>query len=92
MASQRHTTRRNRHRRLIARDNPPCHLCGGEILWDADHLHPLSFQADHVVPLSRGGTDTLDNLAASHRRCNQSRYNKLLPTQPGVTFVTERTW
>lgn len=91
--AQRNTTRRDRHRQLIARDKPPCHLCGREILWNADHLHPLAFQADHITPLSRGGEDVLENLAASHRVCNQSRYNKPLPGQkPGVTFITHRTW
>lgn len=100
MSTQRHTTRRNRHRKYIARDEPPCHICGGAIDYEADYLDPLSFTADHVIPLSRGGTDTIDNLAAAHRRCNQSRYNKPLPGQQlpepekklAVTFVTHRDW
>lgn len=104
MTEQRHTTRRNRHRRIIARDQPPCHICGGPILYDiADHLHPLSFTIDHIVPLARGGRDRLENLAPCHRRCNQSRYTKPLPGQtlpepdkptpkPGVTFETHRDW
>ena len=98
---KRNTTIRNRHRRRIARDQPPCHICGGEISWDAeDHLDPAAFVIDHIVPLSRGGTDTIDNIAAAHRGCNLSRYNKPLPGQrlpepekrPGVTFVTHRDW
>ena len=101
MTVQRNTTRRNRHRRIIGRDQPPCHLCGGAINYDAeDHLAPDAFVIDHLVPLSRGGTDTIDNLAAAHRGCNLSRYNKPLPGQqlpeppqkPGVTFVTHRDW
>lgn len=101
VTAQRHTTRRNRHRKIIARGRPPCHLCGGEIDYDAeDHLAPNAFVIDHLVPLSRGGADTLDNLAPAHRGCNLSRYNKPLPGQqlpepepkPGVTFVTHRDW
>lgn len=97
---QRSTTLRNRHRRIIARDKPPCHVCGGEILYDVeDHLHPLAFTIDHIIPLARGGRDRIDNLAACHRRCNQSKYTSLpqppppdpgLP--PGVTFITHRNW
>jgi 5-methylcytosine-specific restriction endonuclease McrA len=98
---KRHTTRRNRFRRIISRDQPPCHICGGEILSDiGDHIHPLSYQADHIVPVPKGGSDTLSNIAASHRRCNQSRYSKSLPGQQmpgkpkpvGVTFITHGDW
>lgn len=42
-----------------------CHLCGAPILSHADaHL-------DHIVPLSKGGQHTMDNLAPTHARCNQ---------------------
>ncbi len=101
MSTQRHTTRRNRHRKIIARDEPPCHICGGAIDYQADdHLSPASFTIDHIVPLARGGSDTLSNLAAAHRGCNQSRYTKPLPGQQlpepekklAVTFVTHRDW
>ena len=32
------------------------------------------FTMDHLVPRSRGGTDTLENLALACRRCNERRY------------------
>jgi 5-methylcytosine-specific restriction endonuclease McrA len=105
MTNQRHTTRRNRFRRILAKDGAPCHLCGGAIDYEIDdHLSPLAFQADHVIPLSKGGRDVLENLAPSHRGCNQRRYNKPLPDQvlmqepqpappkQGVTYVTRRDW
>lgn len=37
---------------------------------------PLSFEADHIIPHSRGGSDDLDNLDATHRRCNQWRRDR----------------
>jgi 5-methylcytosine-specific restriction endonuclease McrA len=40
--------------------------------------HPLSFVVDHIVPLSKGGTDTLDNKAASHRSCNAAKAARLV--------------
>lgn len=90
----RNTTTRDRHRRIIARDKPPCHWCKGTlgpIDYDAHHHDPLAFQIDHVTPLSKGGDDSLDNLVASHRACNRDKSDKL-DYQPGVTFVTERRW
>ena len=89
---RRNTTTRDLHRKIIAKDQPPCHVCGGEIAWDAHHLDPLAFQADHITPLARGGSDTLDNLAAAHRKCNRAKSDNLPEWRPGVTFITERAW
>jgi len=86
---RRSTTLRDRHRKIIAADQPPCHLCGKPIDYQANHLDPLSFTIDHITPISRGGTDTLDNAAAAHRKCNRDKSNKI-PID--VTFVTERSW
>ncbi|NKS42290.1 HNH endonuclease [Rhodococcus hoagii] len=88
---RRNTTTRDRHRRIIARDQPPCHICGDPIDYNAGHLDPLSFQIDHITPIARGGEDTLDNLAASHRGCNRDKGDRDNYT-PGVTFTTERSW
>lgn len=85
----RSTARRDRHRHLIAQDQPPCHICKGDIDYDAHHLDPLSFTIDHITPLNRGGSDTLDNLAAAHRKCNRDKSDKIAA---GVDFITERTW
>ncbi|WP_283775770.1 HNH endonuclease [Rhizomonospora bruguierae] len=35
--------------------------------------HPMSFVVDHIVPLNRGGTDTLDNTQPAHWRCNRQK-------------------
>lgn len=83
------TTHRDRHRRIIAKDEPPCHICGGPIDYKAHHLSPHSFTIDHVTPINRGGSDTLDNLAAAHRGCNRDKSDKVAV---GVAFVTERCW
>lgn len=57
---------------VIRRDGGICHLCGS----------PGADSADHLIPHSRGGTDTLGNLAAVHHdaepRCNRSRGNRPL--------------
>jgi len=82
-------SRRRRFRALIAKDQPPCHVCGKDIAWDAHHLDPLSFQIDHITPIARGGSDTLDNIAAAHRKCNRDKSDKIAA---GVDFVTDRSW
>ena len=87
----RNTRTRDRHRAIIRKDRPPCHICGEPIDYDAHHLDPRSFTIDHVTPLVRGGTDTLDNLAAAHRACNRTKGTKR-PMPVGVTYVTERAW
>lgn len=64
--SSKATSRRgwNRLRRqVLERDRHVCWICGEA---GAD-------SADHLVPVSKGGTDTLDNLKAAHLWCNKSR-------------------
>ena len=46
-----------------------CYLCGEEII---GNLH-----IDHIIPLSRGGNDTIDNKALTHPFCNMSKGAKL---------------
>lgn len=87
----RNETNRRRFRKIIAADQPPCHICGGEILYDAHYLDPLSFTIDHVTPLARIGADgdTIDNIRAAHRKCNRDKSDKVAA---GVDFITERAW
>lgn len=71
--AQRNTTIRDRHRKIIARGEPPCWICGEPIDYTLPHTNPMSYVVDHKVPLARGGTDTLDNKAAAHRQCNRDK-------------------
>ena len=88
---KRNTARRDRHRRIIAADEPPCALCGEPIDYQAHHLDPLAFTIDHITPMSRGGDelDTLENLQPAHRKCNRDKSNNV---ELGVKFITERAW
>lgn len=71
--SKRSTIARDNHRATIRRGRPACHICGGGIDYDLPWLDPGAFVVDHVVPLSKGGTDTLANKAAAHRSCNSTK-------------------
>ncbi len=70
MGAKRSTTVRDRHRAAIARTGACCHVCGGLIDYSLPRTDPNSFVVDHVIPLIRGGADTLDNKRAAHRQCN----------------------
>lgn len=52
---------------VFARDNHRCQYCGAA----AENI-------DHVVPRSRGGAHTWDNVVAACRRCNAAKEDRLL--------------
>ena len=54
---------------VYVRDNGICHICQEEVE-DED------ITMDHVVPLSRGGGFTYDNIKLAHRKCNSSKGNR----------------
>ena len=54
-------------RAVFARDGWRCQYCGAT----AENL-------DHVIPKSRGGTHTWDNVVAACRRCNSKKENRLV--------------
>ena len=53
-------------RAVFARDEWTCQYCG----------RPAE-NVDHVIPRSRGGTHTWENVVASCRRCNAKKENRL---------------
>lgn len=48
-----------------------CYLCGQYL-----SVHDLT--VDHVVPLSRGGSHTLENIKPAHKVCNSRKGDRLL--------------
>lgn len=63
----------------------PCWLCGKPIDYSLPAGHPMSFEVDEVVPVSKGG-DPLDfgNTRPAHRSCNQRRGNKTVARATGT--------
>ena len=56
----------------------PCALCGRAIDYELPAGHPLSFEVDEIVPVSRGGDPlSLENTQPAHRICNQRKGNKM---------------
>jgi 5-methylcytosine-specific restriction endonuclease McrA len=71
--TKRSSTTRDKHRAVIARAKPACHICGQPIDYTLPHLDPRAFVIDHVVPLAKGGEDVLANVKAAHRDCNSKK-------------------
>lgn len=79
--------------RLRHQQDPNCGICHGRlgpIDYTAPAGHPLSFEADHITPLARGGEKSWDNLQAAHRTCNRAK-SDLLPGEPTTTTPRTRT-
>ena len=56
-----------------------CHICNEEIDLTAPRSPRFKgwqrgLHLDHVVPVSKGGTDTLDNVKPSHALCNLNKF------------------
>jgi hypothetical protein len=59
------------NKRLFRRDSNMCMYCG-------DYLYDFELTRDHVVPVSRGGADTWENVVTACRECNHRKDNRML--------------
>ena len=62
-------------RYIYDRDGERCHICGERVVLGIDAT------LDHLVPLSKGGNHTADNVRLAHRSCNSRRGAGRLPAQ-----------
>ncbi len=68
-------------RNLFARDGHRCQYCG-------DRFATSDLSIDHVVPQSRGGDNTWENLVCACVSCN-SRKGSRKPEQAGMSLIRE---
>jgi hypothetical protein len=72
--------------KLMERDNNTCYLCGNEVdindycvdkegTFIAGNNYP---SIEHVIPLSKGGTHTWDNVKLACRHCNSIKSDKII--------------
>lgn len=66
-------------RSIFARDQNTCQYC-------STPLAPARLTLDHVIPRSRGGQDTWDNLVASCQPCNHRKANRT-PEEAGMLLA-----
>lgn len=71
--------------KLIKRDKNKCHICGGEcdendyIIKDGVFIVGKTYPSiDHLIPISKGGTHTWDNVKLAHHYCNSVKNDNLI--------------
>ena len=63
--------------RLMKRDKNLCYLCGDKVNNKLDYNDDYYPNIDHVIPISKGGTHTWDNVKLAHRICNIKKSDKV---------------
>lgn len=58
---------------LVRRVERRCYYCGIKTTVHADRAHPSHLGQDHKIPLSRGGSDAIDNIAVACSGCNSDK-------------------
>lgn len=66
------------HEEVAERDNFTCHLCGELVDMSLPRTSRFGATLDHVIPVSKGGVDSLDNLKLAHWVCNIRKSDKIL--------------
>ena len=61
---------------VIERDGNRCYICGVEVDLTLRWPDPGAPSRDHVIPLSKGGSHTLDNVKLAHLACNWAKGTK----------------
>lgn len=58
-------------------DGWTCQICHEHVDKFTPYPNPKSASLDHIIPLSKGGTHTIDNVQLSHMECNRDKYDNL---------------
>lgn len=59
-------------KKFLFRSGNLCYLCGKILSLDTATV-------DHFIPISKGGTNEIENLRLACKECNKNKGNKLLP-------------
>ena len=76
-----HQTRALSRKNILLRDRNTCQYC-------AEVLASSELTLDHVIPRSRGGTSTWENLVACCHSCNRRKSNQS-PAEAGMKLMRE---
>jgi 5-methylcytosine-specific restriction endonuclease McrA len=55
---------------VFKRDNCKCRICHRSV-------EEIQLSIDHIIPLSKGGSNDISNLQTLCLACNKSKYNKI---------------
>jgi 5-methylcytosine-specific restriction endonuclease McrA len=75
-------TRSLSRKNIMLRDRNTCQYCG-------ETFSPADLTLDHVIPRSRGGESTWENLVACCRACNRRKGNRLLSEIDDMILLRE---
>lgn len=64
------------------RDGGRCWICEMPVDPTLTYPNPMYRSWDHVMPIIKGGSHTMDNIALSHLVCNTSKRAKVLDRRP----------
>jgi endogenous inhibitor of DNA gyrase (YacG/DUF329 family) len=67
---------------IFDRDNWTCYLCHEPVTLGTDCYQPLSATIDHIIPFSKGGQHTSQNVATCCFDCNSTKQASLIVTDP----------
>lgn len=65
--------------KLYQRDHGFCQLCGEPVDFNADPNSDEYPSIDHIIPISKGGDHTWENVQLAHRGCNTKKLDKIPP-------------
>src|SRR5690625_189169 len=72
---------------IAERDGYTCQLCGGQVDMELKWPDPGFPSIDHVIPLSRGGSDLKTNIQLAHLRCNIAKGDQVQAPHRGKMVV-----
>lgn len=68
-------------KKLVDRKGLRCAICGGMCDWNdhswSKYSGPLYPSIDHIIPMSKGGSHTWDNVQVAHIICNSRKGDKM---------------
>lgn len=91
-AKEKRAVARSYRAELIARDGANCYICDCPLTppMPPDKQIRTSMTVDHVVPISKGGTSTLDNLKLCCYGCNRSKGSKQYRKKKKVKWTVNK--
>jgi 5-methylcytosine-specific restriction endonuclease McrA len=75
---------------LMARDGDKCLHCGERVRFSDPESDPLAATIEHIIPVARGGSNYMFNLALAHYRCNARRGTKRITQEELVLRFSSR--